>query len=108
MDQKISRIGPNYHQIFFDIIEKKCPSKMRYCKKILAKAELDIWDISNLNAILFPKKNAENSKFKTYTSTEMRQILEDQKINHLTNIDTAKKFEISPTTLRKWKNILVI
>ncbi len=106
MDQKISAIGPNYHQIFIDIIEKTCPNKMRYCKKILNKSHLDVWDISNLNKIIFSKTKADNSKFKTYTSTEMKQILTDQKLNKLTNIDTAKKFEISTTTLRKWKNIL--
>mgnify|MGYP003605629827 CR=1 FL=1 len=55
MDQKIPRIGPNYHQLFFDIIEKKCPNKMRYCKKILNKKQLDIWDITSLNKIVFPK-----------------------------------------------------
>ncbi|KQS89990.1 transposase [Chryseobacterium sp. Leaf394] len=99
--------GPNYKLIFSDIIDLKHPDKRVACKNLLEKDDLSALDIIKLNTIIFGNsgKDAEifNQKHRTYSQTDIKQIIEYQKKNKLSNIQVARDFKMSRNTISKWK-----
>ncbi|WP_314244563.1 helix-turn-helix domain-containing protein [Empedobacter tilapiae] len=97
----------DYKKLYHDIIKDKYPSKEKYCKKIMSKKHLTIFDIMELNKKLFGYKNInENQKFRSYTREDILNILDYQKINKLNNTQLANHFKLSRNTISKWKKVL--
>lgn len=98
---------PNYKRIFSDIIQSKFPEKEKELKKYLEKDQLTMLDVIRLNQLVFNsnKKNqqAQNSKYRSYTKTDVLRILEYQKKHNLNNIELAREFKMSRNTIAKWK-----
>ncbi len=95
--------GPNYKIIFEDILNDLYPEKKDLCAKILSKENLNIFDILNLNKLIFGNSlNNRNNKFKTYTEEEILYILKFKKDNKLKNIEIAEHFNLSKNTITKW------
>ncbi|CAA7197412.1 helix-turn-helix domain-containing protein [Chryseobacterium potabilaquae] len=97
----------NYKLIFCDILEKKCPEKKDKCEGILAKENLSVLDIIELNKKIFGPIDKETDRFdqnhKSYTESSILQILDYQKDNQLNNSQIALHFKLSRHTVAKWK-----
>lgn len=98
---------PNYKRIFKDIIQLKFPEKENELNPFFEKEQLSALDVIRLNQLLFnsnkKQQQAKNSKYKSYTKTDILKILEYQKKHNLTNIELAKEFKMSRNTITKWK-----
>jgi len=104
----MSRNKPNYHNIFRDIIEKKFPEKTSACERLLSKRELSIIDIMAINNRIFGSDKATevfNQQHKSYSESDIRQILNHQKKHQLNNSQLAQHFKLSRTTVTRWKKI---
>ncbi|QCX52816.1 helix-turn-helix domain-containing protein [Elizabethkingia sp. JS20170427COW] len=97
---------PNYKRIYQDIIDMKFPEKQEACSKYLEKDTLSVIDINRLNKMIFGNTNTVfNQKLKSYSKSDILEILKFQKENKLNNIQTARHFKLSRNTLAKWKSI---
>ncbi|MDR6156807.1 DNA-binding transcriptional regulator YiaG [Chryseobacterium sp. SLBN-27] len=102
----MEKSGPNYKRIFEDIISKKCPEKYHLCAHLLNKSEISAMDVLTLNDIVFDKNRASDStsqKHKSYDSNTINTILEYQKKNKLSNTEVSRHFNLSRSTVSKWK-----
>ncbi|MEJ5103150.1 helix-turn-helix domain-containing protein [Chryseobacterium sp. MYb328] len=112
MDQKsiIRDRGPDYKQIYTDIINEKYPEKkddLQIMNKI--KSIEGALDILNLNTLVFGESGLlngiGNQKLRSYDEGSILKILNYQYKNQLNNTATALHFRISRNTLAKWWNI---
>jgi DNA-binding transcriptional regulator YiaG len=104
----MERSVPNYKRIFEDIISRKCPEKYSLCAHILNKDEISAMDVLKLNDIVFDKNsNSEgtNQKHKSYDSETISKVLNYQKENNLSNVAVSKHFNVSRSTVSKWRKI---
>lgn len=111
MDGKIQRIvKPNYKKIYEDLIKYKYPEKIEACRSFFEKSELNFIDVININSIISKTANTKsgNQKYRAYDKSAIIHILEYQKKNKLTNIQTSIHFKISRNTIGKWKKIFVL
>lgn len=102
----MERSVPNYKRIFEDIIQKKCPEKYSLCAHLLNKSEISAMDVLKLNAIVFDKNSeseSTNQKHKSYDSDTINKILNYQKENKLSNVEVSRHFNLSRSTISKWK-----
>ncbi|WP_073061917.1 transposase [Chryseobacterium oranimense] len=106
-------MGPDYKQIYTDIIEEKFPEKMddfRIRRKI--EGISTVIDIITLNRMIFgePELSMEcgNQKLRSYDQKSVLNILEYQKKNKLNNTETANHFKMSRNTISKWKRLFKI
>ncbi|WP_262150067.1 helix-turn-helix domain-containing protein [Chryseobacterium foetidum] len=101
--------GPNYKLIFSDILDLKYPEKRIACTHLLEKEDLSTLDIIKLNKIIFGSSGKEaesfNQKHRTYTQSDIKQIMEYQKKNKLSNLQVSNEFKMSRNTISKWKKI---
>ncbi|QQV02419.1 MULTISPECIES: helix-turn-helix domain-containing protein [Chryseobacterium] len=101
--------SPDYRLIFSDIIDKKFPHKKKDCERILKKDYLSALDIITLNQMIFgvSDKEAENfnQKHKSYNKADILEILNYQKNNRLSNLQTSLKFKTSRNTIAKWRKL---
>ena len=109
MDSKIQSITPNYKRIYSDILNRKHPEKIEDCKTILEKSSLSVLDIIELNHRIFGivDKSTEsfNQKHRSYSESDILQILDYQKRNHLNNSQLASYFKLSRNTIAKWRKM---
>lgn len=109
MDKQIWQIKPNYKKIYGDMINIKYPHKMESCKKLLDQDELSVLNIITLNRIIFNNQSEEevkfNQKFRSYSRTDILNILNYQKENNLNNKQLAEHFRLSRNTVTKWKKL---
>lgn len=109
MDKKArERIEPNYKRIYSDIIELKHPEKREKCKAILSKEQLSSIDIIKINVIIFgniTENISFNQRHRSYDKETIRQILDYQKNNNLSNSQLADHFVLSRNTVAKWKKL---
>lgn len=106
MAQKTLDKGPNYHRIFQDIIARIECSNVIECQKILHKEVLTSNDVIKINNLIFKKKNKEkksNFRLRSYDKASIRMMLDYQKKNHLTNVQTAEYFAVSRNSISKWR-----
>lgn len=98
---------PNYKRIYTDLVNKKFPEKREKCEAILAKKRFSFFDIIKINSIVSENENLEtelfNQKHRSYSVSDIAEILEYQKKHHLSNMQLAAYFKIARTTLTKWK-----
>ncbi|MBB6330097.1 hypothetical protein HNP24_001047 [Chryseobacterium sediminis] len=103
---------PDYKKFFNDIINIKFPEKKEICSHLLAKSNLTVLDIIDLNELLFRNSSKENSVFnqkhRSYNESVIYQILEYQKKNRLNNSQLAGHFKLSRNTVTKWKNLFPV
>lgn len=102
MENKI-KTEPNYKKIYADILRQKFPHKLEQCKQILEKEHLTTTDIFKLNERIFGKQN--NQKHRSYSQSDIVEILQYQKKNNLNNIQLANHFRLSRNTVAKWKKL---
>lgn len=92
----------NYKKIFQDILDLKFPEKKELKTIILERKITDFYDVLSLNTLIFGDEIKEN-KHKSYDSLAIKRILNYQKENRLTNMETAKLFNLSRNTVSSWK-----
>ncbi|MGG5209065.1 helix-turn-helix domain-containing protein [Chryseobacterium sp. MIQD13] len=106
-------MGPNYKQIYTDIIEEKFPNKADDFK-IIRRIEAinSVIDIIALNTLIFGEQefsiHCRNQKLRSYDHQSIVNILEYQKKNRLNNTETANHFSMSRNTISKWKRIFKV
>ncbi len=102
----MERSTPNYKRIFEDIISRKCPEKYSLCEHILNKDEITAMDVLKLNDIVFDKNGSTgntNQKHKSYDNETIHKVLDYQQENNLSNVAVSKHFNVSRSTISKWK-----
>lgn len=107
----MKRENPNYKLIYSDMIDLKYPFKKEQCSSILNKEQFTFLDVIKINKIIFGENTCdknESQKFKSYDQSTIFEILEYQKKNRLTNIQLAKKFNMSRNTLTSWKKKYIV
>lgn len=92
----------NYKKIFQDILDLKFPEKKELHTIVLEKEITDFYDVLNLNRLIFGDEIKEN-KHKSYDQSTIIKVLNYQKDNNLSNLETAKKFNLSRNTVSAWK-----
>lgn len=106
----MQKLTINYRQIYTDIINKNLPHKKKECKSLLQKENLSAIDIIELNKKIFGlKKETEsiNQRHRSYSKTDIIQILEYQKKHKLNNSQLANHFSLSRNTIAKWKKMFL-
>lgn len=110
MDDQVQELSkPNYKKIYQDLIMKKFPDKISVCSSILNQEEFSVFHVLELDRLLFGmNKETEifNQKHRAYDHQEIREILEFQKKNVLTNTQVASHFKLSRNTVAKWKKMI--
>lgn len=102
----MERSVPNYKKIFEDIITRKCPEKYSLCAPILNKSEISSMDVLKLNDIVFGTNRASETmvqKHKSYDNDTIHRILNYQNENKLSNIEISRYFNLSRSTVSKWR-----
>lgn len=102
---------PNYIRIFTDILDKKYPDKTQRVLPYLSNDNLSNLQILHINQLIFDsdkKHKKGNQKYKTYTKSDIIQILTHQKKHNLNNSEVSEHFKLSRNTVAKWKKIYPI
>lgn len=101
---------PHYKKIYTDILERKYPDKKNECKVLLGKEHLSVLDVIQLNKQIFGLPNAKteifNQKHRSYSQSDIVEILDYQKKNGLNNVQLALHFKLSRNTVAKWKKLI--
>lgn len=104
--------SPDYMRIYKDIINIKYPKKEKRCRHILEKKELTAIDIIKLNELIFGIKDKEtqsfNQRHRSYSKSDILQLLDYQKKYKLNNIQLANQFNLSRNTVSKWKKMFLV
>ena len=100
-------MGINYKKIFQDILDLKFPEKKELQTIVLEREIMDSYDVLSLNKLIFGDESKEN-KHKSYDSSTIIKVLNYQKENNLSNIETAKKFNLSRNTISAWKKKAIL
>lgn len=101
---------PNYKLIYTDIIDHKFPEKKKECEALLNKKKLTVLNIIELNQKIFgtnKESEAQNQKLRSYSKSDILEILEYQKEYRYTNKQLANHFKLSRNTVTKWKRIFL-
>lgn len=103
---------PDYKRIFFDVITMKYPGKEKECSTLLSKKNLSVRDIVELNEMIFgpsDKQSAlDNQRHRSYSRSDILQMLDYQKKHKLNNSQLAKHFKLSRNTVAKWKKMFLV
>ena len=101
---------PDYKNIFKDILSQKYPEKTSNCLGILNKPHLTAIDIIKLNQMIFegttnklPEES--NQKYRSYSKSDILQILDYQQKHKFNNSQLARHFKLSRNTVAKWKKM---
>ena len=94
---------PNYKQIYTDILDTKYLAKKENCKDILKKEELSAMDVLELNKRIFGETGNENQRYRSYSKSDILEILDYQDENQLNNVELANHYRLSRNTVAKWK-----
>ncbi|WP_144282061.1 helix-turn-helix domain-containing protein [Chryseobacterium echinoideorum] len=108
----MEKLTPDYKRIYSDIINIKYPNKKAECQILLAKSNLSVFDIIELNRIIFgstKEKDTEkvNQKHRSYQKSDILKMLNYQKKNKLNNSQLASHFNLSRNSIAKWKKMFV-
>lgn len=104
---------PDYKNIFKDILSQKYPEKTRNCLGILNKPHLTAIDIIKLNQMIFEGTTNKlleesNQKYRSYSKTDILQILDYQQKHKFNNSQLARHFKLSRNTVSKWKKTFLV
>lgn len=92
----------HYKKIFHDILDMKFPEKAELHRIVLERDINDFYDVLSLNKLIFGEENKDN-KHKSYDPSTIKKVLNYQQENNLTNIETARRFNLSRNTVTAWK-----
>lgn len=101
---------PNYRKIYEDMIRIKFPDKLGDYQGVLSKKELSALDVIKLNASLFGTFREEvniNGRHRSYSRSDIFEILDYQKKRRLNNSQLALHFGLSRNTVAHWKKIYI-
>ena len=94
----------NFERLYTDMLVAKFPEKLKTATiQNFLKAEKNALNIIYINDFIAPETAPENSKYIAYDQASLKEILTYQEDNKLKYAQTAKEFNISRMTLRKWK-----
>lgn len=103
----MANLKPNYKLIYNDIIAQKYPHKKDECLFILEKKQLSVFDVIELNNIIFGIKDKEtdifNQRHRSYNESTILKMLYYQKKNSFNDTQLANHFKLSRNTIAKWK-----
>ena len=104
---------PDYKRIYCDILNKKYPQKKEECQYLLQKeGDLSAIEILRLNKKIFGSSDknilADNQKYRSYSQSDIIQILEYQKKHNLNNTQLSNHFKLSRNTVAKWRKQFLI
>lgn len=103
---------PNYHQIYIDIINQRCPDQWQEYACYFVHSNLTHFEILHLNKLIFHPlaggDTRENKRFKSYDRETILKILRYQKDEHISNSELAHVFGISRNTVAKWKKHYIV
>jgi len=103
---------PDYKTIYTDILHQKFPNKIEECIPLLSKKHLSAIDILDLNQKIFGNSEEKslriNQKFRSYSRSDILQILEHQKNHNLNNRQLANHFKLSRNTVARWKMMFLV
>ncbi|MGR3853776.1 helix-turn-helix domain-containing protein [Chryseobacterium indologenes] len=107
----MEKLTPDYKRIYTDLIIKKYPDKLGLCTSLLQKNNLTILDIFKLNQIILEDEDQNlwqcNQKHKSYNKETVLEILEYQIKNKLNDTELSVHFQLSRTTISRWKKVFV-
>lgn len=100
---------PDFKLIYTDIINEKFPDKMN---DPVIRSKLDTLntavDILKFNILVFGESEytilSKSQRLRSYDEASIREILDYQSKNKLTNTETGNHFKISRNTIAKWKS----
>ena len=103
---------PNYNLIYQDLLKASFPDKMenRAVKNFFESSNKKAIDLINFNAFISSENLQENKKHSCFDEASIKEMLQYQEENDLTNDQIAALYNISLTSLRKWKkhfNLLI-
>lgn len=112
MDTQTQKVTPDYILLYSDILTEKFPEKKYLCEELLSQDNLSVWEIIELNRIIFNNTDKFSKKFnqrrRSYHKPDIIEVLDYQKKHKLNNTQLAKYFELSQSTLTKWKKIFLV
>ncbi len=101
----------DYKTLYTDILKDNYPYKLPLCEDILNKKKLSVFDVLELNKLIFGKGHQENKafnqKFRSYSKEDILFILDYQKKYKLNNSQLANHFKLSRNSVTKWKKIFI-
>ena len=103
-------MGPNYKKIYSDIVREKFPEMVndRFLKEKIRSIRTAM-DIIDVNELIFREtknsKKSENQKLRSYDKYSILKVIEFQRKNQLSNVQTGMHFNISRRTIGKWNRI---
>jgi hypothetical protein len=108
----MENLAPDYKRIYTDILIKRFPEKIEFCKLLLKKPSLSVLDIISLNETIFGKAsladNTFNQRHRSYQKPSIMYILKYQKDHNLNNVQLANHFQLSRNTVAKWKKLFLV
>src|SRR5690554_7120233 len=107
MDQKTQKnrnLEPDYVRIYKDLIKMKFPEFLDEFEELLQKEELNFFEITRINKILFGKKNRDQKsleqKYKAYDKATILKMLRYQKKHGLNNTQDRKSTRLNSSHVR--------
>lgn len=103
---------PDYKLIYSDIIKNKYPDKKRESNYILKITRWSALDIIKINNMIFGGQDyalkQNNNKHRSYSKSDILEILQYQKKHKLSNSKLASHFNLSRNSIAKWKKTFMI
>lgn len=96
---------PNYTLLYQDMLLNNYPEKLKsgVVTSFLQNSTKKAIDIININQFITLENQETNKKWQVYDKETILEIINYQNQNRLSNVATAKLYQISLVTLRKWK-----
>ncbi|PQA94426.1 transposase [Chryseobacterium shigense] len=99
---------PDFKLIYTDIINEKFPDKIN---NPVIRSKLNTLhtavDVLKFNILVFGQPEntvlSKSQRLRSYDERSIRDILEYQRKNRLTNTETGSHFKISRNTIARWK-----
>ncbi|HJY14210.1 MAG TPA: hypothetical protein VJ304_15555 [Flavobacterium sp.] len=103
---------PDYRRIYSDIIKKKFPQLIEEYSPLLDKKNLSVLDVLEINRKLFGIPRLETARFdqrhRSYSKSDIFEILDYQTKYKLNNSQLAVHFKLSRNTVAKWKKLFMV
>jgi DNA-binding transcriptional regulator YiaG len=98
-------VQPNYNLIYQEMLLSSAPEKLenRAVKSFLENSNKKAIDLISINHFIAAENIQNNKKWQVYDEASIKEILNYQQDHELSNNETAKLYNISLISLRKWK-----
>jgi|JI102314A2RNA_FD_contig_31_8362376_length_616_multi_3_in_0_out_0_1 DNA-binding transcriptional regulator YiaG len=95
----------NYNLIYTEMLQAQFPQKLNStaAKRFLENSNKKAIDIINFNQFISTENLEQNKRHICFDEASIKEMLQYQDENGLTNYETAKLYNISRMSLRKWK-----